>query len=105
MRRKLLTPHRLEAKSGAGRYSLWKGRLYFSSSDDSDPRVNGRRYEVRARLRRGVVGFGTGDLLAALKASFGVGVDLSKNMSAITRRKISIVYRKCVDCRNIRSSA
>jgi 2-polyprenyl-3-methyl-5-hydroxy-6-metoxy-1,4-benzoquinol methylase len=34
-------------RSGGGRYSHWKGRLYFSSSDGSDPRVNGRRYEVR----------------------------------------------------------
>ena len=37
--------------SGRGRYSHWKGRLYFSSSDGSDPRVNGRRYEVRAPVR------------------------------------------------------
>jgi hypothetical protein len=35
-------------RSGGGRYSHWKGRLYFSASDGSDPRVNGRRYEVRA---------------------------------------------------------
>jgi SAM-dependent methyltransferase len=33
---------------GAGRYSHWRGTLFFSSSDGSDPRVNGRRYEVRA---------------------------------------------------------
>jgi 2-polyprenyl-3-methyl-5-hydroxy-6-metoxy-1,4-benzoquinol methylase len=38
-------------RSGGGRYSHWKGRLYFSSSDGSDPRVNGRRYEVRAPVR------------------------------------------------------
>ena len=41
-------------RSGAGRYSHWNGRLYFSTSDGSDPRVNGRRYEVRAP------GFGPG---------------------------------------------
>jgi hypothetical protein len=35
-------------RSGGGCYSHWEGRLYFSSSDDSDPRLNGRRYEVRA---------------------------------------------------------
>jgi 2-polyprenyl-3-methyl-5-hydroxy-6-metoxy-1,4-benzoquinol methylase len=35
-------------RSGAGRYSHWERRLYFSSSDGSDPRSNGRRYEVRA---------------------------------------------------------
>jgi 2-polyprenyl-3-methyl-5-hydroxy-6-metoxy-1,4-benzoquinol methylase len=38
-------------RSGGGRYSHWMGRLYFSSSDGSDPRVNGRRYEVRAPVR------------------------------------------------------
>ena len=44
-------PHALHdeiLRSGEGRYSHWKGTLYFSSSDGSDPRVNGRRYEVRA---------------------------------------------------------
>lgn len=32
---------------GAGRFSHWKGQLYFSASDNSDPRVNGRRYLAR----------------------------------------------------------
>jgi 2-polyprenyl-3-methyl-5-hydroxy-6-metoxy-1,4-benzoquinol methylase len=41
-------PHDEIRRSGGGRYSHWKGRLHFSSSDGSDPRVNGRRYEVRA---------------------------------------------------------
>jgi hypothetical protein len=31
---------------GAGRHSFWQGTLYLSSSDNSDPRHNGRRYEV-----------------------------------------------------------
>jgi SAM-dependent methyltransferase len=30
---------------GIGRYAHWKDRLYFSSSDNSDPTTNGRRYE------------------------------------------------------------
>ena len=34
------------ADKGAGRYSLWGGSLYFSTSDNSDPRKNGRKYEV-----------------------------------------------------------
>jgi 2-polyprenyl-3-methyl-5-hydroxy-6-metoxy-1,4-benzoquinol methylase len=33
--------------SGGGAYSHWSDDLYFSSSDGSDPRVNGRRYEIR----------------------------------------------------------
>jgi len=32
---------------GEGRYSLWHDTLYFSSSDNSDARTNGRDYELR----------------------------------------------------------
>jgi hypothetical protein len=32
---------------GNGRYSIWNGYLYFSSSDNSDPRTNGRVYEIK----------------------------------------------------------
>jgi len=31
---------------GGGRFVLWEGELSFSSSDGSDPRRNGRRYEL-----------------------------------------------------------
>ena len=31
---------------GNGRYSVWEGKLYFSTSDNTDPRVNGRVYEL-----------------------------------------------------------
>ncbi|MBI5849897.1 MAG: SGNH/GDSL hydrolase family protein [Planctomycetes bacterium] len=31
---------------GGGRYSFWRGTLYFSTEDGSDPRSNGRRYEA-----------------------------------------------------------
>jgi hypothetical protein len=48
---KALTPgnarHAEIGKWGMGRFSFWKGTLYFSSSDNSDPRVNRRRYELR----------------------------------------------------------
>jgi len=36
-------------KNGAGRYSHWQGTFYFSSSDGSDPRTNGRQYAVARR--------------------------------------------------------
>lgn len=43
-------PHAAHAdirRSGRGRYSHWnRATLYFSASDNSDPRHNGRRYEV-----------------------------------------------------------
>jgi len=34
---------------GNGRYSFWKGGLYFSTSDNSDPNSNGRAYEIGGR--------------------------------------------------------
>ena len=37
-------------KIGRGAYSHWRAFLYFSASDNSDPRVNGRVYSVRAPL-------------------------------------------------------
>jgi len=33
-------------ESGDGGYSIWDGNLYFSSSDNTDPRNNGRKYEL-----------------------------------------------------------
>lgn len=38
-------------RAGGGRYSHWGAQLYFSTSDDSDPRSNGRKYEVREVTR------------------------------------------------------
>lgn len=34
---------------GRGRYSHWSGNLYFATSDNSDPRTNGRIYTVAER--------------------------------------------------------
>ncbi|MCM2313761.1 MAG: methyltransferase domain-containing protein [Thermoanaerobaculia bacterium] len=39
-------PHSDIRSLGMGRYSFWHGYVYFSSSDNSDPRTNGRRYTV-----------------------------------------------------------
>jgi hypothetical protein len=39
--------HELIRKSGSGAYSHWGNTLYFSSSDGSDPRANGRLYTYR----------------------------------------------------------
>lgn len=33
-------------EKGSGRYSFWNGDLYFSSSENSDPRDNGRTYQL-----------------------------------------------------------
>ena len=42
-------PHVAHAEirqTGDGRYSFWSDTLYFSTSDGSDPNINGRKYEV-----------------------------------------------------------
>jgi hypothetical protein len=38
------TPHDLIRMEGAGRFSHWDGHIFFSTSDNSDPRTNGRTY-------------------------------------------------------------
>ena len=59
---KLLRPghyaHDLISKHGKGAYSHWGSFLYFSTSDNSDPRKNGRAY----RLRRDASGDRIGSL-------------------------------------------
>ena len=38
--------HQAIKDDGNGGYSVWNGSLYFSSSDNTDPRTNGRKYEL-----------------------------------------------------------
>ena len=38
--------HQVIKDDGNGGYSIWNGSLYFSSSDNTDPRTNGRKYEL-----------------------------------------------------------
>ena len=51
---RLLGPaHQLHAiirKEGHGKYSHWGNELYFSASDNGDPRTNDRQYSTRLRL-------------------------------------------------------
>lgn len=47
---KLLKPHSVHQEidqRGEGRYSHWGSNVYFSASDNSDPRSNGRVYSLR----------------------------------------------------------
>lgn len=49
--------HRDIRELGGGRYSHWtREALYFSASDNSDPRVNGRRYEVASTNSESTLG-------------------------------------------------
>jgi MoaA/NifB/PqqE/SkfB family radical SAM enzyme len=43
-------------KFGMGRYSVWHGWLYFSSSNNADPTTSGRRYELACGEHRAVLG-------------------------------------------------
>ncbi len=58
-------PHSVHAdirEQGAGRYSHWtREGLYFSTSDNTDPRTNGRTYEVASTNPNSMLG-GIGDL-------------------------------------------
>lgn len=39
-------PHKDIREIGLGRYSFWHDYVYFSASDNSDPRINGRSYQI-----------------------------------------------------------
>ncbi len=41
--------HEVVRTTGAGAYSHWGKELYFSASDNTDPRTNGRSYKIRVR--------------------------------------------------------
>ncbi len=44
-------PHDEMRALGGGRFSHWGAPLYFTTSDNTDPRSNGRRYAVREMRR------------------------------------------------------
>jgi hypothetical protein len=44
-------------KIGRGRYSFWHGAVYFATSDNTDPRTNGRLYQIRYPLMVGSIAY------------------------------------------------
>jgi MFS family permease len=44
-------------KIGRGRYSFWHGSVYFATSDNTDPRTNGRLYQIRYPLMVGGIAY------------------------------------------------
>jgi FkbM family methyltransferase len=46
------TEHTLIRNYGAGRFSHWKRAIYFSTSDDSNPNLNKRRYAIGVPAQR-----------------------------------------------------
>ena len=43
--------HAVIRQYGEGRFNFWQGTLWFSSSDNTDPRTNGRTYGIRVKSR------------------------------------------------------
>ena len=43
------TPHEEIRQKGQGRYSHWQQFVFFSTSDNSDPMTNGRKYTVEMK--------------------------------------------------------
>jgi hypothetical protein len=65
--------HMAIQQEGGGRFSHWGDYLLFSSSDGSDPRTNGYRYEVRGsmRVQVGLWMLGVGLLIAGVLLASG----------------------------------
>lgn len=66
------------ATLGHGRYSHWSSGLYFSASDNSDPRINGKKYEY------GIYVFPEADIRGIIRSSemtpeLGFAYFVSKN--------------------------
>ena len=76
--RSLGPPHALHdtiADIGQGRYSHWWDTIYFSSSDNSDPRKNGRKYYARMQAMAPVLKASSPpplDEAAAIDRMFGI---------------------------------
>lgn len=64
-------PHKVIALSGAAGYSYWGKELWFSAADCSDPRTNGRRYQVSVPLSPSLLAYGLA-CLAWLYFGFGL---------------------------------
>lgn len=60
-------PHNEIREKGGGLYSHWlEQTLYFSTSDNSDPRTNGRRYEIASTNPESTLG-GIGEIATPIK--------------------------------------
>ena len=83
-------PHAVHAEIrgiGSGRFSHWQRTLFFSSSDNSDPRVNGRDYRVYLPSDRG------GPVQRALGALSGLADDYTPQQAyAAIERCLALLY-------------
>src|SRR5262249_789683 len=75
------TVHDRLRERGGGTFSFWAGTLYFSTSDNTDPRVNGRDYAAEIPLGLGSTGW-----LAFLALNFTVITYKRRDVVRIIRR-------------------
>src|SRR5882724_4430977 len=68
-------------KIGIGRYSFWHAQVYFSTSDNSDPRTNGRHYRIHYPWILGKVGAFALYALAILIVAWAAPVRLFANVA------------------------
>jgi hypothetical protein len=94
---------------GQGRYSFWKGLLYFSASDNSDPNTNGRRYEVAGWIefqrhgRRRTKGLMSASLQKqAQRAKGGMPYEVVQLKERLATRAVHEAYAKFNDLMGIR---
>jgi hypothetical protein len=83
--------HQAISSEGHGRYSQWQNSLYFSSSDGSDPRTNGRAYTYAERLFVPLWASGPLAILGLLLGWLGaksIVVSWGKATGRLVRRKL-----------------
>jgi hypothetical protein len=83
--------HEEISRLGRGRYSFWQGNVYFSSSDNTDPRSNGRKYEIRNQITVSNTVLITASLICIFILIFSLIISLFRRLSALTKRIITII--------------
>lgn len=66
------TIHQEIADTGSGGFSHWQSTIYFSASDNTDPRTNGRSYEARMHIAPPSTLVAAAGALAVMLAGLGL---------------------------------
>ena len=72
---------------GGGRYSFWYDSVYFSTSDNSNPRINGRSYAIAYEYPK------WGRLTAVIQQRWTIATKLiSRGMAYVREMRLSQVF-------------
>jgi hypothetical protein len=84
--------HERIRSQGVGTYSHWNGSLIFSTSDNTDPRTNGRTYaiEATAQLRPAVILSGLALFLACAGLGFSYGRSRSEGSIRLAAHSVML---------------